>query len=123
MKKLAYGMAAGLAAAMLMAGSASAAVPAAHASLDQYGCRWQQSTSDYRCYRGAMAGQRFASQAQMLEMNQPESPQAMRVEQRDERFVPIYVDDDGAPRPLPPQASRGKETPPIDSDMQEIRIW
>jgi hypothetical protein len=133
MKTLAYGLAAGLTAAMLFAGPASAATSTTtttttrshHASLDQYGCRTKASTGEYRCYRGAMAGQRFSSQAEMIDRMTGEQQRMMQVRTyRGERLVPVYVDDDGAPRPLPPHASRGNELPPVDADdASEITVW
>ncbi|MBI3420260.1 MAG: hypothetical protein HY053_09025 [Proteobacteria bacterium] len=32
-----------------------------------------------------------------------------------ERVVPVYIDDDGAPRPMAPMAARGNELPPTDA--------
>jgi hypothetical protein len=42
---------------------------------------------------------------------------------RGERLVPVYVDDDGAPRPMPPHASRGVELPPVAEDTSIIPVW
>jgi hypothetical protein len=106
MKKFMYTMAA-------VAGlvTAIAAVPASAAvtvtQIDQYGCRWENDSRAYRCYNGMFAGRSFVSQEEMF---------------RSARIVPVYIDDSGAPRSMPPFAARGKERPPTDAGTLEQQI-
>lgn len=108
MKKLALGLAA-VTAAVMLAGSAEAAAP--RPTLDQYGCRWESSTDNYRCYRGQFAGRSFENQRHMIQ-----------VRLRHENWVPVYVDDDGAPRVLPPHNARGQSLPPTDNGAWEYEL-
>jgi flavin-dependent dehydrogenase len=104
MKKFVYSMAAlaGLAAAMA---AAPASANVSVTQMDQYGCRWESRS--YVCYQGMFAGRRFVSQEEMM---------------RNARIVPVYIDDSGAPRSMPPFASRGNEKPPTDAGTMEEQI-
>lgn len=83
------------------------AVAAPMAQLDQYGCRWDNGQR-YHCYRGMFAGRTFTSQEEMF---------------GHARMVPVYIDDSGAPRSMPPFAARGNsERPSTDAGEPEEMI-
>ena len=107
MKKLVSIALAGVTAAVLMTGPALAATP--RMALDTYGCRWESSSQTYQCYKGVFAGRQFASQQQML----------MNV-----RATPVYIDDSGAARSMPPFAARGShELPSTGLDVDDENTW
>jgi hypothetical protein len=77
--------------------------------LDNYGCRWENASQTYRCYQGAFAGRQFSSQQQMLQQV---------------RVTPVYVDDSGAARSMPPHAARGtRELPSTGLDVEDVSTW
>lgn len=52
--------------AMLLAPSVPTQAMAHGGGLDSYGCHHNRKQDGYHCHRGAMAGQSFASQQEML---------------------------------------------------------
>ncbi|HVY12416.1 MAG TPA: hypothetical protein VHB73_02505 [Alphaproteobacteria bacterium] len=102
MKKFVYGVAAVMTVAMLTA-AAPVSAKVVHHHRAMMDCSSDAAMNDSRCYR----------------------PAPMRHWVNRERIVPVYVDDDGAPRPLPPHAARGHETPPTDAGLmgETIPVW
>jgi hypothetical protein len=108
MKKCVAIALAGIATMALTTGVAEAASPARMA-LDNYGCRWETTSQTYRCYQGAFAGRQFVSQQQMLQQV---------------RVTPVYVDDSGAARSMPPHAARGgRVLPSTGLDVDDVSTW
>jgi hypothetical protein len=106
MKKLATAIAL---AGIVLTASAAQAAPPTRMVLDDYGCRWENASQTYRCYKGVYAGRQFVSQQQML--------QHIRV-------TPVYIDDSGAMRSMPPHAARGsRELPSTGLDVDDQGTW